>query len=204
MKKSKLTTLRALLILTAFLLIGMSLAFYFRPQPVEQRIAQGEELGGDFYLQTADGDIRLADFEGKALVFYLGYTSCPDVCPTGLAILSQGLYGLSPEEQSQVSGLFMSVDPDRDNLEKLKQYAGFFHPNIIGATGSRKEIDRVVKQYGGFYRIGEKTDSASGYAVDHSSRFYLIDRHGKLSSTMMHTSPPEHLSAALRQILSQE
>lgn len=202
MKNSKLNTLRTLLVLTGFLMLGMSLAFYFRPQPVDQRIALGEQLGGDFHLQTANGDIQLKDFAGKALVLYLGYTNCPDVCPTGLAVLSQGIHALTAEEQAQVNGIFLSVDPERDSLDKLKQYAGFFHPNIIGATGTREEIDRVVKQYGAFYQIGKQTDSASGYAVDHTSRLYLIDRNGRLVSTLMHSSTPEQVTKGLRQILS--
>ncbi len=202
MNDSKLKPLRTLLILTAFLMLGMAAAFYFRPQPIDQRIALGEQLGGDFQLQTADGAISLKDFSGKAVIFYLGYTNCPDVCPTGLAILSQGIHALSPEEQAQVTGIFMSVDPERDSVEKLKQYAGFFHPNIIGATGSREEIDRVVKRYGGFYRIGEETDSKAGYAVDHSSRLYLIDRNGVLVSTLMHSSSPAEVTAGLRAILN--
>jgi protein SCO1/2 len=202
MKNTQLKTLRSLLVLTTFLMIGMAVAFYFRPQPIEQRIAGGEKLGGDFQLQTLQGEIRLNDFAGKAVVFYLGYTNCPDVCPTGLAVLSQALHSLSADEQEQVRGIFMSVDPARDSLEKLEQYASFFHPNIIGATAGREEIDRVVRQYGGFYRIGEATTSASGYAVDHSSRFYLIAPNGELITTLMHTSSPEQISTALRALLN--
>lgn len=202
MKNTQLKTLRGLLVLTTFLMIGMAAAFYFRPQPIEQRIAGGEKLGGDFHLQTLRGDIQLSNFAGKVVVFYLGYTNCPDVCPTGLAVLSQGIHGLSADEQAQVRGIFMSVDPARDSLEKLEQYASFFHPNILGATAERAEIDRVVRQYGGFYRIGEATSSASGYAVDHSSRFYFISRNGELVNTLMHTSSPQQITAALRALLN--
>lgn len=202
MKNTQLKTLRGLLVLTTFLMIGMAAAFYFRPQPIEQRIAGGEKLGGDFHLQTLRGDIQLSNFAGKVVVFYLGYTNCPDVCPTGLAVLSQGIHGLSADEQAQVRGIFMSVDPARDSLEKLEQYASFFHPNILGATAERAEIDRVVRQYGGFYRIGEATSSVSGYAVDHSSRFYFISRNGELVNTLMHTSSPQQITAALRALLN--
>ncbi|MCO4758662.1 SCO family protein [Pontibacterium sp.] len=203
MKKNGLNTLRTLLILTAFLLVGMALAFYFRPQPVDQRIALGESLGGEFTLQTSEGSLKLSDLAGKAVVFYLGYTNCPDVCPTGLAVLSQAIHTLTPEEQAQVRGVFLSVDPERDSVDALKEYAAFFHPNIIGATGSREEIDRVVKRYGAFYRIGEETDSASGYAVDHSSRLYLINQEGILVSTLMHSSTPAEVAAGLKSILNQ-
>jgi len=202
MKTSGLNTLRTLLILTGFLLLGMALAFYFRPQPVEERLALGEKLGGEFTLQTSAGELKLSDLAGNAVVLYLGYTNCPDVCPTGLAVLSQGIHALAPEEQAQVRGVFMSVDPKRDTPEILKEYAAFFHPNLIGATADRTEIDRVVKQYGAFYRIGEETDSAAGYAVDHSSRLYLINRKGKLVSTLMHSSTPADVTNGLRAILN--
>lgn len=202
MNTNGLNTLRTLLIMTAFLLVGMAVAFYFRPQPVDERIALGESLGGEFNLQTAEGPLKLSDLAGNAVVLYLGYTNCPDVCPTGLAVLSQGIYGLSPEEQAQVRGVFMSVDPARDSLDTLQQYAAFFHPNIVGATAERAEIDRVVKRYGGFYRIGEDTGSAAGYAVDHSSRLYLINKQGKLVSTLMHSSTPADVTAGLRKILN--
>lgn len=203
MKKNGLNTLRTLLILTAFLLVGMAVAFYFRPQPVDQRIALGESLGGEFNLQTSEGPLKLADLSGHAVVFYLGYTNCPDVCPTGLAVLSQAIHALTPKEQAQVRGVFMSVDPARDSVDTLKEYAAFFHPNIIGATGTREEIDRVVKRYGAFYRIGEETGSASGYAVDHSSRLYLIDRKGVLVTTLMHSSSPAEVAEGLKSILDQ-
>lgn len=202
MKTSGLNTLRTLLILTGFLLLGMALAFYFRPQPVEERLALGENLGGDFTLQTTAGELKLSDLAGNAVVLYLGYTNCPDVCPAGLAILAQGIHALAPEEQAQVKGVFMSVDPKRDTPEVLKEYAAFFHPNLIGATADRVEIDRVVKRYGAFYRIGEETDSAAGYAVDHSSRLYLINRQGKLVSTLMHSSTPADVTNGLRAILN--
>ncbi len=197
MTNGKLSTLRNLLILTAFLLIGLAVAFYFRPQQVDGQI----KLGGDFTLQSAAGPVALSDYRGQAVAFFIGYASCPDVCPTALAILSQALRDMPATEQEQVRGLFMSVDPERDSLEHLARFAAFFHPNITGATADRATIDRVVRQYGAFYRKVELDDSAMGYAVDHSSRIYLIDKQGRLAATLTHNSSPAQLRTALHKLL---
>lgn len=194
-------TLRNLLLLTAFMLVGIAVAFYFRPQPVEQRIALGEEIGGEFTLATSQGALSLSDLRGKVVVFFIGYASCPDVCPTALAVASQGLKQLSEDEQKQVAGVFMSVDPERDSPEKLAKYAGYFHPNFIGATSDRTTIDAVVKQYGAFYRKVELTDSALGYAIDHSSRLYLINQQGQLVKALPHAMSPNLLAAEIRNLL---
>lgn len=95
----------------------------------------------------------------------------------------------------------MSVDPDRDSVEKLAKYSGFFHPNFRGATADRETIDRVVKQYGAFYRMVDMNDSAMGYAVDHSSRLYLIGKDGKLARALPHATAPDQLSEEIRNLL---
>jgi len=183
------------------MLVGVALAFYFRPQPVEQRIALGEQLGGDFTLESSQGPLKLEDFRGKVVLFFIGYASCPDICPTALSVASQGLHNLSPEEQKQVAGIFMSVDPKRDTPERLEKFAAYFHPNFHGATADRTTIDQVVKQYGAFYRMVDMEESAMGYAVDHSSRLYLINREGKLSKALMHAMAPDELTAEIRNLL---
>lgn len=193
--------LRNLLLLTLMMLIGVAVAFYLRPQPVEQRIALGEKLGGDFTLQSQNGELKLEDYRGKVVLFFIGYASCPDICPTALAVASQGLHELNEAEQNQVSGIFMSVDPDRDSTEKLAKYAGFFHPNFTGATADRETIDKVVKQYGAFYRMVDMNNSAMGYAVDHSSRLYVIDKEGNLAKALVHATNPKELAAEIRNLL---
>jgi len=202
---SQLKTLKILLLLTAFLLAGLTLAFVLRPAPVETRIAQGDtRLGGDFTLTSAAGPVSLSDFVGKAVVIYIGYASCPDVCPTALAVLSQSLRNLEPAERERVQGIFISVDPERDTPETLAEYSQFFSPRLIGVTGSRDDIDQVVKQYGAFYRRVEMPDSALGYAVDHSSRLYLVNQEGQLVHTLLHNSSPDELTLHLKQLLAEK
>ncbi|MDF2182775.1 SCO family protein [Neptuniibacter sp. CAU 1671] len=194
-------TLRNLLILTTLMLMGVAVAFYFRPQPVEQRLAMGDKLGGDFTLVSSEGPLSLSDFKGKVLMFYIGYASCPDVCPTALAVAAQAIARLPAAEQPQVTGLFISVDPERDSPEKLASYARFFHPNFRGATGSKAQIDQVVRQYGAYYQISKLENSAMDYAVDHSSRLYLIDTNGTLIAALPHTVSPDELADRIESLL---
>ncbi|MFC6672563.1 SCO family protein [Marinobacterium aestuariivivens] len=201
MSTSPLKTLRILLVLTAFLLAGMTAAFLLRPGPAQPSLGQSLRLGGDFELQSADGPVALSDFRGHPVVIYIGYASCPDVCPTSLAVMAQGFRRLTEAQQSEVRGIFISVDPDRDSPAKLAEYSDFFHPNLVGLTGSREQIDRVVKQYGAYYRIAELENSALGYAVDHSSRLYLVDGDGQLAEVLSHSITPDELAGKLRALL---
>lgn len=199
---TNLSTLRNLLILTAALLAGLVVAFILAPRNSENNQLLAHKLGGDFTLQGIEGSTSLQDFRGKVVMLYIGYASCPDVCPTSLAVMSQSMKNLTAEESSQVQPIFISVDPDRDTPERLTEYSQFFHPSMIGLSGSRENLDQVVKQYGAFYRMVELKDSAMGYAVDHSSRIYLINRQGALKDTLMHGTMPTELTERLRELLA--
>lgn len=197
----QLRTLRILLILSACLLAGMITAFLLKPTPADNRIST-QQIGGDFTLTSADGPVSLSDFKGEVAVIYIGYASCPDVCPTALAVLSQALNQLDEKQRDQVQGIFISVDPERDTPEKLKTYTRFFSDRLIGLTGSHEEIDKVVRQYGAFYRKVELEDSAMGYAVDHSSRLYLIDRNGDFVGLLNHGVQPAEVKNRLESLLN--
>jgi protein SCO1/2 len=156
--------------------------------------------GGEFSLQSADGPVTLNDYRGKVIVLYFGYTFCPDICPTSLSLLSVTLNELTAEELQQVQAIFVSVDPERDTLEHLKTYAGYFHKNIIGATGSREQIDAAVKKYGAGYNI-IKSASEADYSVDHTSYTYIIDKSGKLRFSLAHGATPDEVSKSIRSLL---
>ena len=159
-------------------------------------------VGGDFTVEIQNGDLSLKDLRGKVVVLYFGYTQCPDICPTSLALLTQALNQLSKDELKQVQSIFVSVDPDRDNVTRLKEYAAYFHPNIIGATAEKEVIDKIVKMYGAAYK---KVDSKSavGYLVDHSSYTYLIDKKGKLRKTLAHGTEPKIVLQEIRKLLAE-
>ncbi len=159
--------------------------------------------GGDFILNSASGPVSLESMRGKVVVLYFGYTMCPDVCPTSLTLLATALNGLSKGELEQVRGLFISVDPERDGLDRLQTYATFFHPNIQGVTGTNEQVAVVAKQYGAAYRKS-KLDSAMDYAVDHSADLYVIGRDGKLRESIRHGTPPSEILKTLRRVLGTE
>ena len=198
---TNLTTLRNLLLLTLALLAGIVTAYLMSPRHADSDKPLLHKLGGDFTLQSINGPTSLSDFNGKVTALYIGYTYCPDVCPTSLAIMSQAVKDLTPDEQKNVQPLFVSVDPERDTPERLAEYSQFFHPEMIGMTGTKKEIDLMVSRYGAFYRIVEMQDSAMGYAVDHSSRIYLIDKQGQLIKTLMHGTMPDEVVTEIRKLL---
>jgi protein SCO1/2 len=201
MAKDALKPLQILVVLS-IILLGLVGWFLYdgtkASTPTENTLSN---LGGDFTLHSADGPVSLHDFKGKAVAIYIGYASCPDVCPTALAIMRQAFANLPESERNRVHGLFISVDPDRDSPEKLKTYTAFFSPQFTGLTGSKEEIDQVVDQYGAFYRMVKLENSNMGYAVDHSSRIYFISPDGQLLTTLSHTAPPKAVEDALLKAL---
>ena len=153
--------------------------------------------GGDFTLQSNHGDVSLHDFKGKLVLLYFGYTYCPDICPTSLALMGQAINKLTPAEKEQVQGLFVSVDPERDTLKHLEEYSQYFGANIIGITGKKEEIDNITKRYGVGYRI-QKKDKNGNYTVDHSAVTLLIGKDGKIKELLPHGMPADELVKKLR------
>lgn len=156
--------------------------------------------GGDFSLDSAKGPLALADLRGKLVLLQFGYTYCPDVCPTSLSLLAQVLGSLTPTEQTRVQALFVSVDPERDTVARLAEYTAFFHPSIIGLTGTPAQLAELAGRYGAVFARQENV-SAGGYVIDHTALTYLIDRDGRLVASLPHATPPEQLAAAMRQYL---
>jgi protein SCO1 len=159
--------------------------------------------GGDFTLSSPHGPVRLADFRGQAVLLYFGYTACPDVCPTNLAFIAAALRELSEAELARVQVLFVSVDPERDTLQRLADYAGYFHPKVLGITGSPEQIAEVADLYGAAYRRSTLSNSAMGYLVDHTSYTYVIDPAGKLIRVLDHATPPGEIRRTLLTALGQ-
>ena len=157
--------------------------------------------GGNFTLQGKNGPVALEDYRGKVVLIYFGYTFCPDVCPTSLSLMAQALASLEPAERERVQGIFISVDPERDTLDVLKEYAPFFHPSIIGITGSAEQIAAVAQQYGASY-MKQKPNADGLYVVDHSSITYVVDTQGRLVASLPHASSPQQIINAVRPLLA--
>ena len=139
-----------------------------------------DTLGGDFEMDSTLGKtVSLKDFEGKLLLIYFGYTSCPDVCPTTLTVIKQAVQNLDPKNEL-IQVLFISVDPERDSLEKMKTYLEFFNPGFVGLHAPFEEVQLVAKKFGSFFMKDEVNKSAIGYLVTHTGYVYLMDRKARI------------------------
>lgn len=156
--------------------------------------------GGDFALQSADGPVTLAGLRDKVVLIYFGYATCPDVCPTSLALTAQALAGLTATELERVRVLFVSVDPARDTPAKLKAYAAHFHVNIGGVTGTPEALAEMATRYGAAFRL-QPVESAAGYVVDHSSFTSVVAPDGRLVGRLAHGALPPEIIAAVRREL---
>ncbi|AXS79610.1 SCO family protein [Dechloromonas sp. HYN0024] len=184
----------------ALLIAGVALMW--QPEMPERPLPSAAiAAGGDFTLQSASGPVSLSDFRGKLVLLYFGYTYCPDVCPTSLAATAEGLKQLKPEEVARVAMIFVSVDPKRDTPERLKEYAEFFHPAMVGATGAPEVIAEIAKRYGVFYAEQKVETSGGGYVVDHSSDTFIVGTDGQLVGKMVHATPPDQVVVAIRKYL---
>ena len=194
-------SLLAVAVLLAALVLG--LAFFWHPELPERPLPMAAApAGGDFTLQSAGGPVALQNFRGKLVLVYFGYTYCPDICPTALAATAEGLKLLTPEELARVAVVFISVDPERDTPARLKEYAEFFHPAIIGVTGMPEELAAIARRYGVFYARQSVETAGGGYVVDHTSDTYVVGVDGKLDGKIAHATPPEQVAAEIRKRLT--
>lgn len=193
-----------LLIATAALLAALvlGLALFWQPELPKRPLPRaGLPEGGDFTVQAATGPVALADFRGKVVLLYFGYTYCPDVCPTALTAIEGGLKQLTAAERAQVAVIFISVDPQRDTPARLKEYVEFFDPAMIGATDSAERIAALASRYGVVYAAQPLATAGSGYVVDHSSDTLVVGPDGRLAAKIAHATPPEQVAAAIRKQL---
>lgn len=169
--------------------------------PGQEAPLAGAALGGPFTLVDQDGKmVREQEFAGRYRLVYFGYTYCPDVCPTSLLIWAQALKELTPQELTRVQPIFVSVDPERDTLPRLAEYAAFFHPSLLPLTGSPERLHEIAARYGAYFARQENA-AAGGYVVDHTSSTLLIDRDGRLVARLAHATSPEQLLAEIRKHL---
>lgn len=162
------------------------------------------QVTGRFLLETHDGQRVTADsFEGSLRLMAFGYTFCPDVCPTALSVMAAALDELGPDAE-QVIPMFVTVDPERDTKERLKDYVGSFGPRFIGLTGNRAMIDGAARQFKVSYTIHPPApgDDPDIYVVDHSAGIYIMGRDGQFLARLSHTASARDVSDRIRQILA--
>ncbi len=161
---------------------------------------RGAALGGDFSLTDKTGKtVRWDDFAGKYRIVYFGYTWCPDVCPTDVQRLTQGLRIFArehPDEAKSIQPIFITVDPERDTPAKAGEFAAAFSPEMIGLSGTPQEVEVAKKAFKVYSTKGDRQPNG-GYLVDHSNLTYLFDRDGKPLGTLPTDKGPEAVAAEL-------
>ena len=196
-------TSRYWLILVPVLFVLAMLSVLFLFNDTQESSENTPQMGGDFELQSASGPVSLTDYRGKVVIIYFGYTFCPDVCPTSLALLTLALDTLTDEELKQIQPIFISVDPERDTPERMKKYLTNFDPEIIGLTGSREELESVWSSYG-VYEAKLEGESEENYLVDHSSRTYVIDAECNLLLTYLFGTENKVITEDVRHLVTRQ
>ena len=164
---------------------------------IEGLLSGRAPVGGPFELTDQTGQRRTdADFQGKLVVIYFGYTYCPDVCPTELQSISLALDKLGAAADT-VQPLFITVDPGRDTPARLADFVSSFHPRLIGLTGSLAEIRKTAIAYRAFFAKNGAT-TADHYSVDHTGFIYLLGKDGRYLGFLPPSLSPDAIADAIR------
>lgn len=161
---------------------GNPLAGYETPEPLVLRTPEAPVAVPEVELDGVDGSVETSElFDGRWTLFYVGYSYCPDICPTELGQLASIL----PELQSRMGNrdwqvVFLSVDPERDTPDHLAKYTAFFSEEFVPVTGSREAIDEITSTVKAGYRIEPHEEGEVEYNVDHDTSFRLIDPEGRM------------------------
>lgn len=161
----------------------------------------GSDLGPDFRLTDHNGKERtLADFRGKVVAMFFGYTHCPDVCPTTLSDMANALKALGPDAQ-RVQVLFVTVDPKRDTPELLRGYVPAFNPTFLGLHGDAAATAKVTKDFK-IYAAERPGKTPESYTVDHSAQTLVFDAKGKLRLMLAYGTPGDKIAADFKVLLN--
>jgi protein SCO1 len=157
--------------------------------------------GRGFELNDHNGNKRtLADFRGKVVLVFFGYTGCPDMCPTTLALVAGGMKELGSDAE-QVQGLFITVDPKRDTPQVLAQYVPAFYPTFLGLYADQATTERTVRDFKGYFHANAPNEHRS-YTVDHSAQVYVFDPAGRIRLYIQPTeATPESVAHDVRLLL---
>jgi len=156
-------------------------------------------IGGPFQLVDQNGKtVTDADLKGKWSLIYVGYTHCPDACPTALNDISIALSELGPKRDA-VRPVFITVDPERDTPETLKAYVTSFDAPILALTGTADQVATAAKGYRVYY--AKHPEAGDDYSMDHSSVIYVMDPEGRFTASFTHESAPEQISERLKKLI---
>jgi protein SCO1/2 len=160
----------------------------------------GVAWGKDFHLTGHDGKPReLADFRGKVVTLYFGYTQCPDMCPMTMARLADAVRLLGGDAE-RVQGLFVTVDPKRDTPQLLAQYVPSFHPSFLGLYGDTKTTERTAREFKVYFKP-QPPNEHGNYTVDHSGQILVFDPAGRLRLLIRPEATPQSVAHDIRLLL---
>jgi cytochrome oxidase Cu insertion factor (SCO1/SenC/PrrC family) len=186
----------------ALALILAGSAFFLTPS---RPIASGSGtalVGGPFALTDQTGKrVTDKDYLGHYTLVFFGYTFCPDVCPTELQVMSAALDKLGAKADA-IQPLFITIDPERDTVDVMKQYVANFYPRLVGLTGSPQDIAGAAKAYRVYYAKVPGKSGATDYLMDHSSIVYLMDKQGMFLKHFTYTTDADALAKALEAAIS--
>lgn len=182
--------------------LGLSACSGKAPPAFTNTDVTGLAYGKDFSLTDHNGKPRtLADFKGKAVVVFFGFTQCPDVCPTTMLEMANVMKTLGPDAD-KVQVLFVTVDPERDTAELLKQYVPAFDPRFLGLRGDLAETEKTAKEFKVFYqKVPGKTPGS--YTIDHTAGSYVFDTQGRIRLFIRHGQGTEPIAHDLKILLAE-
>ena len=190
--------------LRSFLIAAMAMILVAcspKPEFKNIDITGSTAFGKDFSLLDPDGNVRtLADFKGKVVVMFFGYTQCPDICPTTLTEMQQVMTLLGPQSD-KVQVLFVTVDPERDTAAILKQYVPSFDSRFLGLRpADEAALEKVAKDFKIYYKK-VPGQSPGSYTMDHTAGSYAFDPQGRLRLYIKHAQGPETLAHDLKELM---
>jgi cytochrome oxidase Cu insertion factor (SCO1/SenC/PrrC family) len=189
----KLSFKRITAVLAVAAVVGLALVVLLHESP---RREGSPSIGGPFTLVNHLGEtVTDADFRGHFLLLFFGYTYCPDVCPTTLTAISDAL-DLLGSDGDKVTPAFVTVDPERDTPEYLKEYLAYFHPRLVGLTGTSDQVAAAAGAYRVYYAKGGKA-GIEDYIMDHTSVIYLMDPAGNYLAHFANDTTPEDMASGI-------
>lgn len=160
-------------------------------------------VGGPFTLVDHNGkSVTEADFLGRYMLVFFGYTFCPDICPTTLSFIAEAMDILG-EDGKDVVPVFISIDPERDTPEQLKDYVENFHPRLVGLTGTPEQVAVAAKAYRVYYaKLEAEGGDPDEYFMGHATSTFLIGPDGKYLTTFSGGTSPQDMAEETRKLLS--
>ncbi|MBF0282827.1 MAG: SCO family protein [Zetaproteobacteria bacterium] len=149
-----------------------------------------------FTLEGKEGSVSLKDFQGDVRIVFFGYTHCPDICPTTLNRIANALHALNQAQRQHVKAFFISIDPNRDSPTQASEYATYFHPNIIGLSGNKNQIEQAQAAFRSSSE-NDPIDENGHYSINHDTLIYIIKPDGTMGSIEGHLSSEQQLTESI-------